>query len=280
MLPIPCYDASMSMNLQQLPDGVELWRGPSRIDGAPIVVLASMRSSNPKTGNMIQTWILRADIAPGDAVKGGADASICGDCPHRGDGTGKGRSCYVNVWHAPRGIWAAWGRGKYPAVAGCDLPRIGAGRMVRLGAYGDPAAVPVEVWTALVSRAAGHTGYTHQWRRDIASGLRGLCMASCDSEADSRAAWAAGWRTFRVRRGDAPTLPGEVICPASDEGGKRTTCDRCRLCSGNPQRPGLRPGIVIIDHGPRSPLATAKRMAGRKAKREAEAAAETAAETV
>jgi hypothetical protein len=261
------------LTLQQLPDGVELWRGPSRIDGSPIVVLASMRSANPKTGNMVQTWILRADMGPRAAVSSGADAGICGDCPHRGDGTGKGRTCYVTVDHAPRGIWSAWQRGKYPAVAPSDLPRIGAGRMVRLGAYGDPAAVPVEVWTALVSRAQGHTGYTHQWRRDIGSSLRTLCMASCDSEADARAAWEAGWRTFRVRRHDGGTLPGEVVCPASDEGGKRTTCERCRLCSGNPSRPGLRPGIVIIDHGPRSPLAVAKRQAGRKAKREREAAA-------
>ena len=257
----------MVLNLQQLPDGVCIWKGPSRIDGSPIVVLASMRSANPKTGNMVQTWILRSDISPLDAVRTGQDSSICGSCPHRGDGTGKGRTCYVNVGHAPRGVWAAWQRGKYPDASPSDLPRIGAGRMVRLGAYGDPAAVPVEVWTALLSRASGNTGYTHQWRQF--PDLRALCMASCDSETDAREAWAAGWRSFRVRTDSAPTIPGEVVCPASDEGGKRTTCDRCGLCMGNRDRKGLRPGIVIIDHGPRSPLALAKRQAGRAAKRTA-----------
>jgi hypothetical protein len=57
------------------------------IDGEPIVVIATgfkRSSANPKTGDMLQTWILRRDVAPFAAIHNGADASICGDCPLRG----------------------------------------------------------------------------------------------------------------------------------------------------------------------------------------------------
>ena len=66
--------------------GLVLWEGPSRLDGAPIVVIATgMRrgSSNEKTGPMVQTWIMRQDEAPHVAQRTGSDASVCGDCPLR-----------------------------------------------------------------------------------------------------------------------------------------------------------------------------------------------------
>ena len=62
-------------------NGVILYRGPSLIDGKPIVVIATglkRRSKNSKTMDMIQTWILRADINPKDAIYNGEDASISG----------------------------------------------------------------------------------------------------------------------------------------------------------------------------------------------------------
>src|SRR5262245_33628424 len=43
------------------PQGVVLYRGPSLLDGAPIVAVATnlaRRSKNPKTGNAVQTYIL------------------------------------------------------------------------------------------------------------------------------------------------------------------------------------------------------------------------------
>jgi hypothetical protein len=73
-------------NWKRPSNGVILYEGPSVIDGAPIVAIATgfkSPSSNDKTGTMIQVWILRADIAPHEAQKTGADESICGDCPMR-----------------------------------------------------------------------------------------------------------------------------------------------------------------------------------------------------
>ena len=49
--------------------GFVLYDGPSVLDGQPIVVIATMETSNRKTGNMVQTWILRSDISPTDASK-------------------------------------------------------------------------------------------------------------------------------------------------------------------------------------------------------------------
>jgi hypothetical protein len=253
------------------PNSAELWRGPSLIDGAPIVVIVSglNASANSKTGNMLQTYILRADVAPTDAIRSGADASICGDCPARGDGTGKGRTCYVNVGQGPLAVWRAWQRGTVPHavrvdglfyVGGAANPTcIGAGRMVRLGTYGDPAAVPADVWHSLTTRAIGHTGYTHQWRKAFAAPLRTLCMASADSEQDAADARAAGWRFFRVAfPGDAPRRLdlGESVCPASAEAGYKLTCESCRACSG---ANGRRGSIVIQAHGGFAVMANVRR---------------------
>lgn len=243
------------------PNGVVLYDGPSEIDGARIIMILTglaSGSANAKTGSMLQTWILRADRAPHHATKDGTDASICGDCIHRGDG--RKRSCYVLVHNAPRSVWAAWGRGRYPVADASMRAGIASGLFgsVRLGAYGDPAAVPVSAWSGLVDHK--RTGYTHQWR--TAPALRPYVMASVDSEAEAIEARAAGWRTFRVAAaGDVARMTGEVVCPASDEGGKRTSCDACGLCSGNrwEGRSRVPASVVIQAHGSASANFTSNR---------------------
>ena len=61
-----------------------IYSGPSMLDGQPIIVVAIVTSGNVKTGNMLQTHIIRADVSPMHASKTGADFSICGNCTHRG----------------------------------------------------------------------------------------------------------------------------------------------------------------------------------------------------
>jgi len=232
--------------------GVVLYEGPSRIDGAPVVAIACRiadASSNAKTGAMVQTFIMRQDIAPHTALKSGDDASVCGDCPLRPIHKGATR-CYVRVYQAPLSVWNAYHRGRY-AIPGVDfdaalLPELFADLSFRIGSYGDPAAIPSSVWKTATRRVKNYTGYTHQWRRRIGVGLKGLCMASAVNESDVSDAMAKGWRTFRVRKHDAPTLPTESICPASKEGGQRVQCDRCGLCKG--AKIAAR-NIVVADHG-------------------------------
>lgn len=92
------------------------------------------------------------------------------------------------------------------------LAALGQGKLVRCGSYGDPMAVPVHVWRALISRAKSSTGYTRQWK-DAADGVFGsgltpemaleyrqFCMASVLYPGEYARATALGWRTFRTLR--------------------------------------------------------------------------------
>lgn len=233
------------------PSGIILYRGPSMLDGAPIIAIATGlddKARNRKTGLVLQTWIMRDDVAPHIALKTGDDASVCGDCRHRPI---NGGACYVRVFQAPLVVWKAAQRGVYAQAADLDAIRsAGANRVVRLGSYGDPAAVPIAVWEALVSGATAHTGYTHQWRN--APELAALCMASADSALEAAQAQAQGWRTFRVRAPSEPVSLREFVCPASKEAGAKTDCASCRACGGITSKAKANP--VIIAHG-----ATARR---------------------
>lgn len=231
------------------PNGLILWEGPSRIDGSKVVVIAtglSGRSANAKTGDMVQTWILRADRDPLEALRTGADVSICGGCIHRPqehDGEGwSGRSCYVNVAQAPLNVWRTWQRGRY-ARWDRDSARF-RGRQVRLGSYGDPAAVPLDLWKDVLAEAAGWTGYTHQARSRRLRDVLEVCQLSADSAADALAARDAGQGSFRVLRPGEQPLEFEIRCPASAEAGYRLTCQECQMCQGRGS-----PQIAIDAHG-------------------------------
>jgi len=230
-------------------NGAVIYRGPSLIDGAPIVAIVTKlkRSgkANSKTGEMVQTYVLREDLDPVQAIRSGADSSVCGDCVHRGDGF-SGRTCYVNVGQGALSVWRAYHRGAYPEMSPEECARLVRGRMVRLGTYGDPAAAPAKVWRGLVKHAEGWTGYTHQWRRRIAQGLRRLCMASADTAGEAALAHAKGWRTFRVVDSKAPNIGREALCPASKEAGKILQCIDCKACDG---ANGRRSSIRIAPHG-------------------------------
>lgn len=234
-------------------NGVILWTGESRIDGAPIAVIMTnltRPSGNPKTttagGETLQTWILRADVEPNLATKTGQDASICGDCPHRGKATGskaEGRSCYVVTHQAPLSVYRAFRRGAYPRVTPEQARRLVDGRFVRFGAYGDPGAAPLAVWRNLTQTARNWTGYTHQWRRF--PGLKSMCMASVDDGADGAMARRQGWRTFRAYvpgSAHGMNFTSEITCPAVSHG---RTCEQCGLCNGA----GGAKSITIPVHG-------------------------------
>lgn len=223
-------------------NGAILWEGKSAIDGAPIMLVATGlkgSSRNAKTGDLVQTWILRTDIDPVLATKTGDDSSICGACPHRGetstDAKGApvnvGRSCYVTVFQAPLNIFKTAGRGKYDRLSLEEGRAVLAGRHVRLGAYGDPAAVPFDVWESILFDADRGTGYTHQWK-EADSRFSRYCMASADNAQEAQEAQAMGYRTFRVGSFAEKTARGEFLCPASEEAGKVTNCAACLACGG------------------------------------------------
>ena len=226
-------------------NGVILYRGFSPIDGAPIVLIATgltAKSANSKTGDEIQTWILREDVNPVHALNEGLDESICGDCPHRKINQG---SCYVNVGQAPNAVWKCHktGKGYQDASESADWSAFFSGRVVRFGSYGDPAMVPVNVWRKILSSGVtNHTGYTHQWGQEFAQDLKGLVQASVDSFAQFIDADSKGWKCFIVKRVE-DVIENAAHCAASKEKGQKTTCAACHLCDGSSTH------VVINAHG-------------------------------
>ena len=219
-------------------NGVILHEGASLIDGKPIVMIGIRKSNNNKTGNMVQVFYIRTDIDPMSANKSGEDFSICGNChlrgkPHDRDdkATADERGCYVMLLGI-LAIYKAYKAGKYPTLPTHEWGKFVAGRTVRLGAYGDPACVPTEINRNFIHGADGHTAYSHQAETVGADYDPTICMRSADTLDDARKAWAKGERTFRVGHLTSMVKGKEILCPASEEAGRRTTCDKCKLCSG------------------------------------------------
>jgi len=203
-------------------NGRILWGGPSALTGEPIVAIAtglSRSSLNRKTGSVVQTWILPAE------GKAEPAESVCGDCKFR---TG---ACYVNWGQAPAAILRSYRAGNYGPMGAKDWCSL-RGKVVRVGAAGDPAAAPVGLWKQLSEFSKSWVGYTHQWRDPQLSGLKPILMASVDSPQEMEEAKALGWRTFRTILSTEMVRGSEVLCPASPEAGNLTTCSKCCLCKG------------------------------------------------
>jgi len=247
------------MKKQSKPVSSIIYNGPSLIDGQPIVVIGIIASNNTKTGNMLQTHIIRSDVNPIEASKSGADYSICGDCIHRGlptdnpdKKTALNRTCYVNLGQGPLQVYKAYKAGKYPTASPEEVTRLGAKRMIRLGTYGDPAAVPSSVWDSLLKESRGHTGYTHQHNAKQSPDYSRM-MYSADNLQDAQKAHDKGYRTFRVvsvqdyeKNGLNALLSNEILCPASKENDKGVTCIECKLCTGSQSKAK---SIAIVAHG-------------------------------
>lgn len=231
--------------------GYIAYEGPSELDGSPIVVIINridQDSENEKTGALVQSFIIRSDVAPTDALKTGQDVSVCGDCAHRpllAKDNGQA-PCYVNVGRSVRSVYEAYKRGRYTRADNATIARALAQKVVRLGTYGDPAAAPVRMWSQITRYVAGRRGYTHQWARPDfdAQAWAPLVMASADSIDEAAKANLLGMRVFRVSIG-VDKQPGETICPASAEGGKKSTCAKCTLCAGTSIQAR---DVVIADH--------------------------------
>jgi hypothetical protein len=199
------------------------YEGISEIDGiTPIrgyITGLDSPSSNRKTGDMFQTWILLSEISPVDAAKYGNDSAICGDCPHR---PSNDNTCYVLLHQAPSAIW----KSNAQKLNWAD-PKLQT-RPIRLGSYGDPTAIPYDVWDQLTDKSQGHTGYTHNWKK-CDQRFKELLMASVDNVNEMLEAQLLGWRTYRVKTEAAPVYKNETYCPSATG----VQCQSCKLCSGN-----------------------------------------------
>ena len=228
-------------------NGRILFEGVSPLTGEKIVCIITglkTSTSNEKTGDMLQTWILLQDIPPNIAHKNGLNRGVCGDCPHTGGENGQ-NSCYVKWFQAPLQVWKSYKNNRYDYFKKSDLELI-KNRSLRLGSAGDPTVIPLSVWKPLLDVCKNHTGYTHQWK--VYPEYGSLCMASVDNAKERNEARSLGLRTFRVRRENQRiNKKMEFVCPASEEGSKKTTCEKCGLCNGLESKTNKSP--VIIAHG-------------------------------
>lgn len=249
-----------------------------------IVCIATGNSSNRKTGDEVQTWVLYKHEPPNIAIDTGKDSIICGDCKHRGivlslddatiysdmlttpkkkallkrieDKRAKGlnsinidRECYVLVFQAPLAVYKCWKNGGYPTLTPKQAQKRLAYKVVRLGSYGDPVHVPLEVWNIILKLTLGTTGYTHQWKNLEYIGYSKYLMASVDTSEEMFQANVLGYRTFRVRKKNEEVQPNEVGC-LSDRNARGTKklvpCIDCMMCSGLTSK--VTKDISIIQH--------------------------------
>ena len=223
--------------------GYVLYEGPSAINGEPIVAILTLNSSNVKTGNMAQLWILAKDTAPHIAQKTGEDSAVCGDCPIK-------KECYVLTFQGPLSVWNAYKRESYENISymlendrewNAELIMILSQLIIRFGAYGDPAALPKWLIELIARVCKDFTGYTHQWNKRKFNFLKNYFMASVETKKLAEKAIKKGFRYFRIKQAGADNFENEIDCP-SDNG---VQCIDCKLCNGSKQAAN----ITIEAHG-------------------------------
>lgn len=233
-----------------------LYHGPAAKPYRGTVTAVVFQSNdNPKTGKCIALAIL-----PGDGVDAmsarseGRDIACCGSCTLRSIASGGNGGCYVSplaLMGYAGSAESAWKQSD-PYAMPDDVPLL----PLRLGAYGDPAAIPADAFRRLISwhdgLAGSVWGYTHGWRHSNAQHLRMACMASVETPEQQAQAVAKGWRVYRIIPGlDALQGSGLSLCE-SDTG---TACVDCGACSGSSARNDN--GRAIVVHGASRKRATA-----------------------
>ena len=208
-----------------------LYKGISLLDDeTPIMLVMSgftKDSSNAKTGPLVQLYILPIHESPKDTYYSGSK-SVCGDCKYNGN-----NGCYVR-WSNLGSIWkAAKNQAAIPTPLGREFLK---GLRVRVGAAGDPAAIPSSIWSQLLSSCENYTGYTHQWNNPIFQDLSQFFVASVDNARENEKARALGWSTFFVTDSEEEAKEEGIRCLAStdkkDSHGLPMTCSTCMLCNG------------------------------------------------
>jgi hypothetical protein len=231
--------------------GFILYEGPSLIGDGDIICVATLESSNIKTGNMVQVWILPKDQDPLDALHAGNNESACGSCPLQGTwnsdlGKMENRVCYVNIGQAPKAVCRSYRAGRYPIYDHGRHSVLFRSREIRIGAYGDPAALPTALVRYLAAIGNGWTGYSHQlfWidqRR--ANALARYLMVSCHTPAQHAEARRRGWRSFVAVHPKQKRPENAIECPNYTHG---VQCADCQLCQGTSKRAK---DIYVIAHG-------------------------------
>lgn len=223
--------------------------------GQDVVAQVQVGSSNGKTGDGVQIFILPFEWITNGKTAMQNDEASCLDCPHSKRGTS---TCYVRKGNAELGLKSkvqslhnAYLDGRLNVLpmeefANGEITRMAGKGFVRFGAYGEPVLLGEENIKRITDACDTHTSYTHQWRNPEYQWASKYMMASVETESLMNVAHRMGWRTFRVmHKSQSPIKGVEISCPASKEMGNRTTCNKCGLCNGTKTKAK---SIAIILH--------------------------------
>jgi hypothetical protein len=209
----------------------------SPVHGEPVLLAVTPGSTNVKTGDMLQLYILHPDMNPLEASKIGADERVCGNCPLRHH---LGGACYVTLFHGPGAIYKGWENSGKRIDPIEDILEMISNKPIRLGAYGDVAHIPDYLAAEIMSLASGYTAYTHQGRNPkVARVWKGKAMFSADTPGQLRLAESQGWSGFVAVPEE---LDGVKICDNEENG---TQCRDCLKCDGS------QGSVQLTPHGAR-----------------------------
>ncbi len=221
--------------------------------GQTNAVIFQYGSTNSKTGTGVQIACIPMSWIEKGKQEMENDSAVCFSCPHS---KSQNRSCYVRKGLSNVGMMSkveslhrAFNSGSLEI---CDISESPAkegkflrGAYVRFGQYGEPVLLGESVVSKIASLASNFTGYTHLWHLPQYAWASRFFMASVETELLTIKAQSKGFRTFRVRSKVDAILSNEVTCPASKEGGRKTSCNLCGLCKGNESKAK---SVVIIKH--------------------------------
>jgi hypothetical protein len=171
------------------------------------------------------------------------DANNCLDCPYSyNQNNGKSGGCYTHGGMQGQGLRSMLKRLHKLFVAGkiesfnkdqfnnfLLLSQSFNPVLTRLGVYGEPITLPLNVMGKLVRISKAHTGYTHQWNKDKATSYNKYLMASTHNIFETMIAEARGFRAFQSSKDKDTKMP---VCPASKEMNYKLTCIQCKACDG------------------------------------------------
>jgi hypothetical protein len=206
--------------------------------------------SDPKE-NIVQTYAF--SMQQYDYVSNGGGSlkeffdlanSNCIDCPMRSYG-----KCYTHKFTQARGFLSMLRSiaKEYDVIPNYSeeihnkVVNMCVNKYVRFGTYGEPVLHGINLTTDVTNVAKSWTGYTHQWLKHPQ--FKGMFMASVHSPKIEQVARDKGWRSF-ITIGDH--VSNYVNCPASEEGGRKASCDKCGLCSGADGKGNK--SIYILEH--------------------------------
>ena len=198
----------------------------------------SSESSNSKTGNVIQTYLIDKENITERNIFG----AKCSSCPMV-------ENCYVSrdkltVRRSLLKLITGEKTSYQFATLSQVLPYLN-NRVIRLGSYGDPSSIPIDDLKQIVNASKAHLGYTHFWKV-IEPEYSKYLMASTESLADSLLANVLGYRAFQVLLKDQPlheVTDNSIECLNASHG---LTCEQCKLCKGNLK--GNLANIYIHEH--------------------------------